>query len=193
MLEKRTLTITLLTDKLQDIIKGCIEGDRIAQEQLYNMFAPKMYGVCLRYSQCAEEAQDALQDGFIKVFDKIYQYKNIGSLEGWIRRVMVNTSLESYRKRRNVQLTFQIPDIQEEEAESRDLGLSEKDLIGLIQGLPDKYRMVFNLYVFEEMTHKEIANELKISEGTSKSDLSRARAILQKKINAFAKKEIKFG
>jgi RNA polymerase sigma factor (sigma-70 family) len=193
MLDKRILSIAKLADELQNIIKGCIDGNRIAQEQLYNRFASKMYGVCLRYSPNAEEAQDALQEGFIKIFEKIYQFKNTGPLEGWIRKIMVNTSLESYRKQKHLQITNQIPDVQEEISDNWEANFSERDLMILIQDLPERYRMVFNLYVFEEMTHKEIAKELGITEGTSKSDLSRARGILQKKINILTKKAIKIG
>lgn len=193
MLENRTLNIFQLTDELQHIINGCIDGNRSAQEKLYRKFSSKMYGVCLRYSSNTEEAQDALQDGFIKVFEKIYQFKNSGPLEGWIRRIMVNTSLETYRKKKQISLSYQIPDLPEDIQETEDLNISEKELLNFVQCLPDRYRLVFNLYVFEEMTHKEIAKELGITEGTSKSDLSRARGILQKKINTILKKEVKFG
>jgi RNA polymerase sigma factor (sigma-70 family) len=193
MLEKRILTSSKLADELDNIIKGCIDGKRMAQEQLYRMFAAKMYGICLRYSKNTEEAQDAMQEGFIKVFDKIYQFKNTGPFEGWLRRIMVNTTLEQYRKKSHTILTDQVPDTTEEISESLDIGLTEAELIYMIQNLPERYQMVFNLYVFEEMPHKDIARELGITEGTSKSDLSRARGILQKKINALTKTEVKVG
>lgn len=193
MQEKKTLTLYKLTDELDNIIKGCIKGNRVAQEQLYRMFASKMYGVCLRYSKCTEEAQDALQEGFIKVFDKIYQFKSTGPFEGWLRRIMVNTTLEQYRKKIHISLTDQVPDITEEITETWDCGITENELISMIQNLPERYRMVFNLYVFEEMPHKDIAHELGITEGTSKSDLSRARGILQKKVNTVTKKFAKIG
>jgi RNA polymerase sigma-70 factor (ECF subfamily) len=193
MLEKRFLTINKLTDELRNIIQGCIDNNRMAQEQLYRMFAAKMYGICMRYSQNSEEAQDSLQDGFIKIFEKIYQFKNTGPFEGWMRKIMVNTSLESFRKKKHTQLTYQIPDVEEENPEDGNLGLTEKELVDMIRDLPERYQMVFNLYVFEEMTHKEIAQELGITEGTSKSDLSRARGILQNKINTITKRVFKIG
>jgi RNA polymerase sigma-70 factor (ECF subfamily) len=190
MLNLSVLTASKLPDTLHDIVKGCIEGKRIAQEQLYKLFSPKMYAVCLRYCQDSDEAKDILQDGFIKVFEKIYQIKNIASIEGWIRRIMVNTALEYFRRRPMNIFIDQLPDIKEEEPEEPYFELSSNDLLNLVNKLPTRYRMVFNLYVFEEMSHKEVAEALDITEGTSKSDLSRARAILQNKIYSISKKVV---
>jgi RNA polymerase sigma-70 factor (ECF subfamily) len=174
-----------LTEELIDILQGCIKGKRAAQERLYKMYSAKMFSVCLRYSRNYEDAKDTLQDGFIKVFEKINQFKNKGSLEGWIRRVIANTALEKYRRSNPVIVLEQIPEVREEdEDETFHPQVSMNEMLGYIQALPDRYRMVFNLYVFEELTHKEIANNLGITEGTSKSDLSRARTILQNKINS---------
>jgi RNA polymerase sigma-70 factor (ECF subfamily) len=142
-----------------------------------------MYGVCLRYSRDATEAEDNLQDGFIKIFEKIDTFRHEGSFEGWIRRIMVNVSLEKYRKQNLLQTvddisSYELPDLKDEIISE----ISANDLMKLIRELPPRYRMVFNLYVFEGMNHKEIAEEMRISEGTSKSNLARARIILKKQI-----------
>lgn len=155
----------------------------MAQAHLYQLFAPKMYGVCLRYSRDATEAEDNLQDGFIKVFEKIGTFRHEGSFEGWMRRIMVNVSLEKYRKQKLLQTVddlavFEMPDLNDEIISS----ISANDLLRLIRELPPRYRMVFNLYVIEGMNHKEIAEEMRISDGTSKSNLARARTILKKQI-----------
>ena len=193
MLNLSVLTASKLTDTLNDIVKGCIEGKRIAQEQLYRLYSSKMYAVCLRYCQDSDEAKDILQDGFIKVFDKIHQIKNIASTEGWIRRIMVNTALEYFRRKPLNIFIDQLPDIKEEEPEEPYFELTSNELLTLVNKLPNRYRMVFNLYVFEEMSHKEVAEALNITEGTSKSDLSRARAILQNKIYSISKKVVNIG
>lgn len=150
---------------------------------LYQHFAEKMYGVCLRYSKDAAEAEDNLQEGFVKVFTKIKQYNFNGSFEGWVRRIIVNTALEKYRKKNYL---YPVEDISIFESfswtdEVVD-GISADDLINIIQELPPRYRMVFNLYAIEGYAHKEIAEIMDISEGTSKSNLSRARVILQQKV-----------
>lgn len=150
------------------------------QQALYDRFAAKMYGVSLRYAGSAEEAEDILQEGFIKVFRKIDSFRGEGSFEGWVRRIFVNTAIEYYRKK-----TYMQPITESEEAsiEGKYISvldrLAEKDIIELIQQLSPGYRTVFNLYVVEGYTHREIADQLGISEGTSKSQLSRAKQILQ--------------
>jgi len=194
MLNEKQLSIFKLTNELEDIIRGCIRGKRNEQEKLYRMFSSKMFGVCLRYCRNYEEAKDILQDGFIKVFDKIGQYGQRGSFEGWMRRIMVNTALERYRKN-NLTLTMEkIPDIKdEEEDEEEGPNISMNELLEYVQKLPERYKMVFNLYIFEEMTHKEIGEVMGITEGTSKSDLSRARVILQKQINSRVNQIAKIG
>ncbi len=194
MLNERPLSIFKLTNELDDIIQGCIHGKRGDQEKLYRMFSSKMFGVCLRYCRNYEEAKDILQDGFIKVFDKIKQFGQRGSFEGWIRRIMVNTALERYRKSSLTLTMEKLPEIKEEEEnEETELDISMNDMLAYIQKLPERYRMVFNLYVFEEMTHKEIGEVMGINEGTSKSDLSRARSILQKQINSRINQVAKIG
>jgi RNA polymerase sigma-70 factor (ECF subfamily) len=150
------------------------------QYELYNRFAPKMYGVCLRYASGADEAEDILQEGFIKVYKKIGSYRAEGSFEGWVRRIFVNTAIEHFRKK-----TYLQPITEQEEStiEGKYLSvlddLAEKDIVQLVQQLSPGYRAVFNLYVIEGYTHKQIAELLGISEGTSKSQLSRAKLILQ--------------
>jgi RNA polymerase sigma factor (sigma-70 family) len=163
-----------------DLIDGCLQGDRKLQKELYERFAPKMYGVCLRYAGAAEEAEDILQEGFVKVFNKIGSFRREGSFEGWIRRIIVNTAIEHFRRK-----TYMAPvtEREEETMESDYLSvldsLAEKDIIGLVQQLSPGYRSVFNMYVIEGYTHRQISELLGISEGTSKSQLSRAKAILQ--------------
>ena len=163
-----------------DLIKGCLEGDRRAQEYLYQRFSPKMYGVCLRYAGKAEDAQDILQNGFVKVFKNLHMYRGDGSFEGWIRRIFVNTAIEHYRRQVNL---YPVTENHENLLETKEVSafdsLSVKDLMKIIQQLSPGYRTVFNLYVVEGYSHKEIAEMIGISEGTSKSQLARAKGVLQ--------------
>lgn len=170
-----------------DLIKGSIAGDRRMQEELYRRFAPKMYAVCLRYANNTNDAQDLLQEGFIKVYKNLHRFRAEGSFEGWVRRVFVNTSIEHFRKK-----TTQLSSVSEKEEntiEDADItaldSLAEKDIINIVQELSPGYRTVFNLYVVEGYSHKEIGELLGISEGTSKSQLARAKSILQKKITQY--------
>lgn len=175
-------------DKEQQLIRGCIAWKREAQNELYRTFAAKMFAVCFRYSKSTEDAEDTFHEGFMKVFENIKAFKGSGSLEGWIRKVMVNTAIEKYRQNSHLSLVVSIEDTHENlnHFVSDDLlsGIEANELICMIQKLPPAYKMVFNLYVFEGLKHKEIAAQLRISEGTSKSNLSDAKAILRKKINA---------
>ena len=163
-----------------DLIKGCLEGDRRAQEYLYQRFSPKMYGVCLRYAGKAEDAQDILQDGFVKIFKNLHMYRGDGSFEGWIRRIFVNTAIEHYRRQVNL---YPVTENHESLLETKEISafdsLSVKDLMKIVQQLSPGYRTVFNLYVVEGYSHKEIAEMIGISEGTSKSQLARAKGVLQ--------------
>ncbi|MGZ3845162.1 MAG: RNA polymerase sigma factor [Flavisolibacter sp.] len=159
------------------------------QQELYDRFSPKMYGVCLRYAGNTEEAEDILQEGFIKIFNKINSYRGDGSFEGWIRRIFVNTAIEHFRKKTYLQ---PITETEENTVEGKYLSvldsLAEKDIVRLIQQLSPGYRTVFNMYVVEGYTHKQIADMLGISEGTSKSQLSRAKLILQDLVKTFIEK-----
>jgi RNA polymerase sigma-70 factor (ECF subfamily) len=172
-----------------DLIEGCMKGNRQMQYELYERFAPKMFGVCLRYAANTEEAEDILQEGFIKIFKKMGSYRGDGSFEGWIRRIFVNTAIEQFRKK-----TYLQPITEQEEStiEGKYISvldhLAEKDIIQLIQKLSPGYRTVFNMYVIEGYTHKQIAEALGISEGTSKSQLSRAKLILQDLVKAYIDK-----
>lgn len=170
-----------------DLIKGCLNGDGRMQEALYRRFAPKMYAVCLRYANNADDAQDLLQEGFIKVYRNLGKYRGDGSFEGWIRRIFVNTSIENFRKKSAV-LTG-LGEREEKTIEDADISaldqLAEKDIIQFIQELSPGYKTVFNLYVIEGYSHREIADMLGISEGTSKSQLARAKGILQKKVTQY--------
>ncbi|MBS1655086.1 MAG: sigma-70 family RNA polymerase sigma factor [Bacteroidetes bacterium] len=161
-----------------------MEGNRQAQSALYEMFSPKMFVVCMRYARSREEAEEVLQEGFLKVFQFLHQFKNAGSFEGWIRKIMVNCALQRLRSKSQLAPVLQIEAYDnnfkvDEHTESR---ISAKELLELVMLLPPAYKMVFNLYVFEGYKHKEIAEMLGISEGTSKSNLSDARAFLQKYI-----------
>jgi RNA polymerase sigma-70 factor (ECF subfamily) len=174
--------------EIKNIISGCLNGNRRDQELLYRRHAAKLYAVCLQYSGNDEEARDILQDGFIKIFENLVHYKHEGSFEGWIRRIVVNTALERFRNRHNLYRVDDIDSISEPEAEPDNedyAGLEAFDLLYIIRELPPKYRMVFNLYAIEGYSHKEVGNMLNITEGTSKSNLSRARSILQRRVGSY--------
>ncbi len=165
-----------------DLIKGCIEGDRRIQKELYDRFSPKMYAVCLRYMGNADDAQDILQEGFIKVYKNLERFRGEGSFEGWIRRIFVNTAIEQIRKKKmDVSLTEKEETIEYKSVSATD-NINEKDLLKIVSELSPGYRSVFNMYVVEGFSHKEIGELLGISEGTSKSQLARARMILQERI-----------
>ena len=151
---------------------------------LYKDFAPKMYGVCLRFAGNKMDADDILQEGFIKVFKNLKEFKNKGSFEGWIRRIMVNTAINFHKRRKRIASTEDTNWIELSKSVDADVFsiLSQAELLSMIQGLPNGYRTVFNLNVVEGYTHKEIAEMLNISDNTSKSQLVRARRILQKKV-----------
>ncbi len=176
-----------------DLIQGCINGDRNMQEELYRRFAPKMYAVCLRYAGNSAEAEDILQEGFIKIFRKLESFRGEGSFEGWIRRIFVNTSIEHFRRKNYLQ---PVTEREENTIEGNYLSvldsLAEQDILALIQELSPGYRTVFNLYVIEGYTHKEIGEMLGISEGTSKSQLSRGKTILQDMVKTLIDQKTKF-
>lgn len=172
-----------------DLIKGCVEGNRQMQELLYKKFSSKMYGVCLRYSGNTDDANDLLQEGFIKVFKNLAKFRGEGSFEGWIRRIFVNTSIEHFRKK--VKL-YNVTEVQENTIEDTDLNildtLAEKDLLILVNELAPGYKTVFNMHVVEGYSHKEIADMLGITEGTSKSQLARAKGVLKNSIEKMINK-----
>jgi RNA polymerase sigma-70 factor (ECF subfamily) len=174
--------------EIKKLIDGCLEGNRRDQELLYRRHAPKLYAACLQYSGNDEEARDILQEGFIKIFENLSRYKHQGSFEGWMRRIIVNTALEKFRSRNNLYRVDDIDQITEPEAEPDNedyAGLGANDLLGIIRELPPKYRIIFNLFAIEGYSHKEISKMVNISEGTSKSNLSRARTILQRRVGLY--------
>jgi RNA polymerase sigma factor (sigma-70 family) len=173
-----------MEEALNLLIANCIKGDRQAQARLYTLYAPKMFLVCQRYARNREEAEEILQEGFLKVFDHLQQFKHTGAFAGWVRKIMVNCALQKYRSKTPLHAVVNMEELPMvlQSQEQIYSGLGTKELLKLVQGLPPGYRMVFNLYVFESMKHKEIAELLGISEGTSKSNLSDARVLLQKAI-----------
>jgi RNA polymerase sigma-70 factor (ECF subfamily) len=173
------------------LIEGCMAGKRKAHSELYKRYSPLLYGISLRYAASTFDAQEILQESFIKIFGSIHAFEGKGSFEGWIKRITVNTALNHIRAAAakplfdQVQMADQIPDEIPVEPESMQLPDAEV-MLALVQELPDGYRLVFNLYVFENYAHKEIAEKLGISENTSKTQLMRARIHLQKKLNAYS-------
>ena len=170
-----------------------LKGTQETNELLYRHFAPKMYGICLRFAGNPMDADDILQDGFLKIFTKIKDFRNEGSLEGWIRRTFVNTAINYYRKNSRNQRNGDLDgiDISDDNNEIIYDKLSREELLNLLQELPIGYRTVFNLNVLEGYTHKEIGQMLGISDNTSKSQLTRARAILQKRVRNMVREKIK--
>jgi RNA polymerase sigma-70 factor (ECF subfamily) len=163
-----------------------------AQTQVYQLFSDKLFALCLKYSRNYQDAEDTLQDSFLVIFDRIKQYKNKGSFEGWLKRITINTALQKYREKSPLQLVKEVPDIDGGEEEILDNTVFSVDiLLGFIQKLPDRYRLVFNLYVLDNYSHQEIAKLLNISEGTSKSNLSRGRKILKQQLEIHQQKEQK--
>lgn len=167
---------------IEKLINDCKKNDIKAQEQLYKQYAPKLFSVCLKYSCNYAEAQDNLQDGFLLIFEKIHQFEFKGSFDGWLKKVIVNYILQQYRKKNYLSVVDEnIADEAEVEVEIND-EVSVEFLMKIIQELPDRYRLVFNLNVFENYSHQDIATALGITVGTSKSNLSRAKMILKEKI-----------
>ncbi len=176
-----TVTFQGITE--EQIRQGCVNNDRKYQQMLYNMFSGKMFSVCLRYANEYNSAQDLLQEGFVKVFKNMDKFRGEGSFEGWVRRIFVNTAIEHYRKQVNLYALHDTEARGYEYYEENALEvLKQQDIMKMIQKLSDGYRTVFNLYVVEGFSHKEIGDMMGISEGTSKSQLARARYLLQKMI-----------
>ena len=168
-----------------------LRNDKKAQEAFYQQLAPKMYGVCLRFALDKDDAADILQDGFIRVFVHLKDFRGEGSLEGWVRRTIVNTAINYYNKRIKQGVKTDLDQVKETN-QTRSLvveNMSTRELLNMVNELPDGYRTVFNLNIIEGYTHKEIGEMLGISENTSKSQLSRARASLQKRLKIIEKKE----
>jgi RNA polymerase sigma-70 factor (ECF subfamily) len=169
---------------LEQLIDKCKKNDTQAQSQLYKLFSSKLFALCLKYSRNHAEAQDNLQDSFVTIFKKISQYNNKGSFEGWMKRVTINTALQRYRDKGvfNIVNEEKIEDVTVD-AENDDLSIDY--LLSIIQELPDRYRLVFNLYVLDGYSHKDVSAMLNITTGTSKSNLARARLLLKEKIENY--------
>lgn len=173
------------------LIEQCKRGNQNAQKQLFDQFASKMWAVCRRYISDRMEAEEVFLTGFTKVFDRIGQFRNEGSFEGWIRKIMVNESLGYLRKRRSLFLFSELDEsIEEMTVIAVDSSLMAEELLNMVSSLPDGYRTVFNLYAIEGYSHQEIADLLGISEATSKSQLSRARNLLRQRLNKLDKPEL---
>ncbi len=175
-------------NKDEKLIADCLSGKRKAQSELYNRYAPVLYGICLRYASSHFEAQEMLQEGFIKVFSSLSSFSSKGSFEGWVKRIVVNNALNYIRSNSSQKLFADFKDAEEmadivTETDESSPPPDTETMLRLIQQLPEGYRMIFNLYVFENFTHKEIAETTGISENTSKTQLMRARQLLQKKIS----------
>jgi RNA polymerase sigma-70 factor (ECF subfamily) len=166
------------------LVIECVKGDSRAQRMLFERFSKKMLGVCMRYAKSTEQAEDVLQDGFIKVFSKLYDFKHDGSLEGWIRRIMVNTSLDQIRKENKLLGNISLDNVDYKLQNNAFVleNLAAKDLMKMIQSMPVGYKVVFNMFAIEGYSHKEISEYLGISENTSKSQYSRARAYLRERL-----------
>jgi RNA polymerase sigma-70 factor (ECF subfamily) len=177
-------------DEIKDIIEGCVRGEKRSQDLLYRKFASLLYGICLRYAKNKMEAEDVLQEVYVKIYNNISSYHHDGSFEGWLRRIAVNTSITYYRK--NLKHAFQedIDDVvqhKNDPLQFDDLEFTQEELMNCIGKLPTGYKTVFNLYVIEGFMHKEIADMLSIDVNTSKSQLSRAKSHLQKELAEISK------
>nr|WP_294940759.1 RNA polymerase sigma factor [uncultured Mucilaginibacter sp.] len=176
--------------KLTALWEGCLKNDRKQQEQLYRMLAPKMLAVCMRYAKDKDEAQDILQEGFIKMFKNMNNYRGEGSLEGWIRRIMVHSAISRYRKAKTMVLVDDFAEQNIPVSSSYNAnGLEAQELMKMVQELPKTYRSVFNMYAIEGYSHQEIGSSLGMSELLSRTTLHRARAILKDKLNSLANRE----
>lgn len=166
----------------KEILKACLKGDRQAQKDMFHLYAEKMMAVCLRYARNHQEAEDMLQDGFIKVFTNMHNFEHAGSFEGWIRRIVVNTAIK-YTQKKSFTHEDNSLDYVEDHIDPEALSmLTEAELIKLISELPEGYKVVFNLYAIEGYSHREISELLNIDESTSRSQLLKARRLLQTKV-----------
>lgn len=170
-----------MTNSTESLIAQCLTNNSFAQQRLYHKYAPKMFGICMRFAKNEVEAEDILQEGFIKVFNNLKSFRNEGKLEAWIRRIMVNTAINFYKRK-----TPSFPEVDFDRLEPIHTSqesildqLSHEELLSLVQKLPKGYRLVFNLYVIEGYSHKEIGEMLNVSINTSKSQLSRAKDLLR--------------
>jgi RNA polymerase sigma factor (sigma-70 family) len=170
---------------LSKIIRLCKKQNKAAQKHLYDVYSPVLFGICLRYGSDRDDAEDILQKGFIKILTKIKQYRDEGSFEGWMKRIMVNTAISHYHKHKKHRQNYDITEAPEVFTTTNEYGAEDftaEELLKVIQSLPEGYRTVFNLYAVEGFKHKEIAEQLDININTSKSQYSRAKKLLQQKL-----------
>jgi RNA polymerase sigma-70 factor (ECF subfamily) len=188
------MDFTIYRAQEDDLINGCRRGDSHAQQRVFDLYSSRMYGICLRYVRSSMQAEDVLVMAFTKVFERISQFKGDGSFEGWIRRITVNEALTSLRRSRvmMVETDLEYAD-REPDYHALTDHLEAEDLLKIIEKLPPGYRVVFNMYAIDGYSHKEIADQLGISENTSKSQLSRARIYLQKLLAESGWQEQKLG
>ena len=170
---------------LEQLIQKCKNNDTKAQSDLYKLFSSKLFALSLKYSKNYAEAEDVLQDSFVTIFNKIGQYKGKGSLEGWLKRIVINTALQRYREKGLFDIVNEESLKEEVTVDVENENIDIDFLLRTIQELPDRYRLVFNLYVLDGYSHKEISEMLNITTGTTKSNLARARAILKDKIEVY--------
>ena len=175
--------------ELKDLISGCLDNDRRCQQKIYEQFYGKMLGVCMRYANDLDTGKDLAQEGFIKLFANLHKYKSDGSFEGWVRRIFVNNAIDSFRRKKHREIVpendYRVMNLADDKDEHAFLDEEEKtikprDVIAAMQRLSPAYKMVFNLYVMENYSHQEIADEIGISIGTSKSNLAKARMNMRK-------------
>jgi RNA polymerase sigma-70 factor (ECF subfamily) len=176
---------------LEELISNCKKQNLKAQEELYNKFSGILFAVCLKYSPNYHEAEDNLQDAFLTIFERIEQFKGKGSFEGWMKRIAINTVLQKYRKKKIFHLSNEEQIEEEEVVEVENNQVPLDFLLKIVQELPNRYRLVFTMYVLDDYSHKEIADSVGISVGTSKSNLARARGILKIKIEDYYKQKEK--
>jgi|TARA_R100000544_G_C2216519_1_gene54905 RNA polymerase sigma-70 factor (ECF subfamily) len=171
---------------LNHLIEKCKKGDRKAQQLVYNLFKDKLYALCLKYCKNKDEAQDNLQDSFISIFQKINTYSGKGSFEGWLKRITINKAIDRYKREPYLEpIDYHQVAQDDTTIDDKDLGIDLNQMLLFIQELPDRYRLVFNMYELDNYSHREISQILEVSEGTSKSNLHRAKVILKQKITAF--------
>lgn len=175
---------------IEKIIQGCKKDDRKSQKQLYDIYTPVLFGICIRYAQDRPEAEDVLQEGFIKILTKISDYTGKGSFEGWMKRIMVNTAITHYHKNKKYTNNFDFQEIKESKIDGsayKNNEFTKDELLNVIKSLPEGYKIVFNLYAIEGYKHKEIAKKLSIDVNTSKSQYSRAKKLLRSKLKVLSK------
>lgn len=177
----------------EKIVEKCKKNDREAQKLLFETYSPVLFGICLRYAKDKYEAEDTLQDGFLKILNKISDFNGSGSFEGWMKRIIVNTAITNYHKNKKHNQNHDINEIHETNIEGSNFESADytsEELMKVVNSLPDGYRIVFNLYAIEGYKHKEIAEQLNIDINTSKSQYSRAKKLLRKKLEQLSKIKI---